>query len=409
MRGKFALAVVASLALVACSAEQVDPTQPAITPIVTQEATPAETATETATETPSETTTHQSTPDDAPEDVVDDFEVTEHGEFNEPWSMDFLPGTDHLLIVEKGGQLQLRDQESGEVRQVSGTPGVKAGGQGGMHDVIAAPSFDTDGAVYLSWVRGADGGSQGVVGLANLDVENAALNNLQVIWEQLPTGGNGHFALRMVVRDDHLFVTSGDRQAMDPAQDERSNLGKVLRLNLDGSAAEGNPIGDSGEVMPQIWTLGHRNPLGIAVDSRGELWVSEMGPQGGDELNLLKEGLNYGWPEVSMGTHYDGTDIPDHADGDGFEPPKAYWVPAMSPGNLLIYQGDLFSGWQDSALLGGLSGQNLVRVELDGEQATPAAEWDMGERIRAVDEAPDGSIWLLEDGSGGRLLELRPS
>lgn len=412
MRGKLVLAVAVALGLAGCSAEEPEPTSPVPTPAATtQEPTPADTGEAEASPEPSPepVPSPPDTTEASPEEPVQDFEVTEHGQFNEPWSMTFLPGTDHLLIAEKGGSLQLRDQSSGEVREVSDAPEVRAAGQGGMHDVIPAPSFESDGAIYLSWVRDADGGSQGVVGLGNLDVEAAALEDLQVIWEQQPTGGNGHFALRMVVHEDHLFVTSGDRQALTPAQDEASNLGKVLRLNLDGTAAEGNPLGESGEVTPQIWTLGHRNPLGIAVDSQSQLWVSEMGPQGGDELNLVREGLNYGWPEVSMGIHYDGGDIPDHAEGDGYEPPRAYWVPAISPGSLMIYQGDLFTGWRDNAILGGLSGANLVRVELDGDQATPADEWDMGQRIRAVDEAPDGSIWILEDGAGGRLLELRPS
>ncbi len=340
---------------------------------------------------------------------TDSFAVTEQGTFDEGWAMTFLPGTDHLLITERGGALKLRDQTTGEVTEVSGVPQVHHSGQAGMHDVIPSPSFEQDGTIYLSWVRRTDDGVQGVVGRGTLDTDAAALSDVEVLWQQTPRSGDGHFSLRMLIQDDHLFVTSGDRQELTPAQGLDTNLGKVLRLTLDGEPAPGNPWADQGGVAAELWTIGHRNPLGIAEDSRGRIWVSEMGPQGGDELNLVVAGENYGWPEASMGVHYGGADIPDHETGDGFQAPAAWWVPSISPGNLLIYSGELFAGWADSALLGGLSGQNLVRVALDGEQADVVDGWDMGERVREVEQAPDGgAIWVLEDGPGGRLLELRP-
>lgn len=338
--------------------------------------------------------------------AVAEFESTEHAQFDSPWALEFLPGTDYLLITERTGAVLLRDQDSGEAQELSGVPEVASAGQGGMHDIIAGPSFEEDQTVYLSWVRAADGGSQGVLGRAQLDLEQASLEDLEVIWEQDPAGGDGHFSLRLLADDEHLYITSGDRQELDPAQDMSTNLGTVVRLTLDGEPAEGNPFEHDDAPAPEFWTTGHRNPLGIAADSLGRIWSSEMGPQDGDELNLIEAGANYGWPEASMGMHYSGEDIPDHAEDDDFEAPKAYWVPAISPGNLMIYQGDLFPGWQDSAFLGGLSGQNLVRVELDGENAEPVDEWDMGDRIRAVAEAPDGAIWLATD--SGSLLELRP-
>lgn len=316
--------------------------------------------------------------------------------------MSFLPDTPYLLLTERGGQLQLLDRERGGVRQVSGAPKVLASGQGGLHDVIPGPTFGTDGGIYLSWVREHPRGAQGVVGRATLDPGNASLRDLEVIWEQTPTSGNGHFSLRMLSHEGFLYLTSGDRQKMAPAQELEDNLGATLRLTLDGEPAPGNPW-DS-----ELWTIGHRNPLGIAADGNGDLWVSEMGPRGGDELNLLEAGENYGWPEASMGVHYDGAPIPDHTPGDGFRAPAESWVPSLSPGNLLIYQGDLFPGWRDTALVGGLSGQKLVRVLLDAPEAEVTAEWDAGARVRALAEAPDGAIWLLEDGPGGRLLELRP-
>ncbi|MBB1051272.1 PQQ-dependent sugar dehydrogenase, partial [Dietzia sp. CW19] len=291
--------------------------------------------------------------------------------------------------------------------EVAGVPPVDDAGQGGLHDVAAGASHAEDGAVYLSWVRDHPEGAQGVVGRGILDVDRAELTDLEVIWEQDPAAGNGHFALRLLVLDDHLYVTSGDRQEQTPAQDTASNLGAVVRLTLDGDPAPGNPWAGDGAAA-DLWTIGHRNPLGIAEDPQGRIWVSEMGPRHGDELNLLTEGGNYGWPQASMGRHYSGGDIPGHREGDGFVPPATYWVPAISPGSLLIYRGDRFAGWDGSALLGGLSGQNLVRVELRDEVATVVQEWDMGARVRALAEAPDGAIWVLEDGPGGRLLELTP-
>lgn len=339
-------------------------------------------------------------------DPASDFEQIEHEQFDSPWALEFLPDSDYLLVTERTGALQLRNQESGDVAEVSGAPEVVDAGQGGMHDVIAAPSFTEDQTVYLSWVRSADGGSQGVVARAQLDTDQAALQDLEVIWEQDPAAGDGHFSLRLLAQDEHLYVTSGDRQQMEPAQDTGTNLGTIVRLRLDGEPAPGNPFDQQAEPAPEFWTTGHRNPLGIAADSAGNIWSSEMGPQGGDELNLIVEGANYGWPEASMGVHYSGEEIPDHTDDDGFESPQACWVPAISPANLMIYQGDLFTGWHDSALLGGLSGQNLVRVELDGESAEPVQEWDFGQRIRALAEAPDGAIWSATD--AGALVELRP-
>lgn len=335
-----------------------------------------------------------------------EFETTEHETFDAPWALEFLPSADALLVTERTGALKLRDQDSGEVEEVSGTPEVVDAGQGGLHDVIASPTFDEDQTIYLSWVRSAESGTQGVVGRAQLDTDQASLENLEVIWEQDPAPGDGHFALRMLILDELLYVTSGDRQELEPAQDEGTNLGTIVRLTLDGEPAPDNPFEGDGETAEEFWSTGHRNPLGIAADSQGNLWSSEMGPEGGDELNLILEGANYGWPEASMGVHYSGEEIPDHSEEDDFEAPKASWVPAISPGNLMIYQGELFTEWQDSAFLGGLSGENLVRVELDGESAEPVQEWDFGDRIREVEEAPDGAVWIATD--SGALIELRP-
>ena len=380
MRRILPLAIVAAL-LTGCSAEPSDVTPP----------------TEGATVAPA-----SSTPADAPAEAVREFTIDEHGTFNTGWAMAFLPGTDHLLISERRGALQLRDQSTGEVSEVTGVPEVHAQGQAGMHDVHPGPTFEEDGMIYLSWVRPHANGAQGVVGRGYLDVEGASISGVEVLWEQTPAAGNDHLSLRLLIHAGHLYVTSGDRAEQYPAQENDTNLGSVLRLDLDGRPAPDNPWGT------EQWTMGHRNPLGIDTDAQGRIWVSEMGPQGGDELNLLVEGDNYGWPEASMGIHYNDDPIPDHTAGDGFHGPAAWWVPSISPGNLLIYSGELFDGWADSALLGGLSGEKIVRVEL-GEPATVVDAWEMGARIRALAEAPDGAIWVLEDGPAGRLLELRPA
>ncbi|MDO5676201.1 MAG: PQQ-dependent sugar dehydrogenase [Propionibacteriaceae bacterium] len=337
-----------------------------------------------------------------------EFTVIEHEAYSEPWAMEFLPGSDLLAITERGGALKLRSPD-GTVREVSGVPEVRVAGQGGLGDLIAGPTFETDGTVYLSWVERGDGGSGAVIGTATLDTEAATLSNVTKIWEQSPkVDGNGHFSHRMAIQGEHLFVSSGDRQKMDPAQEMDNTLGKILRLTLSGQPAADNPFQEDSPAAQQFWSMGHRNPLGLAFDADGRLWASEMGPQGGDELNLIKPGLNYGWPDASNGSHYGGGEIPDHAEGDGFEPPKVFWTPSISPGSLMIYQGSLFPAWKGDAFLGGLSGKRLIRVDLDGENATEAENWPMNARIRAVEEGPDGTIWLLQDGDGGKLLELRP-
>jgi aldose sugar dehydrogenase len=406
------MAAVASLALAACAGGEPEPaplgpTDDGSSPATTSAAPSSEPTTTSPSPAP-EPSPSPTRPAEPTVEPVTEFETTEHGKFDEPWALEFLPGTDYLLINERVGAMKLRNQSTGDITEVSGVPEVYHEGQAGLHDVVPAPSFESDGKIYLSWVTRSNQGPHGVVGLGTLDVESATLSDLNVIWQQAPTSGDGHFSLRMAIKDDLLYLTSGDRQKMDPAQDHGTNLGKVLRLALDGTPAPDNPFGDEG-AEASFWSIGHRNPLGLDFDSQGNLWSSEMGPEGGDELNFIVAGENYGWPQASMGSHYNGKEIPDHVEGDGFQAPKAFWAPSISPGNLEVYTGDLFTGWADSALVGGLSGQTLVRVELDGASAEVADQWDMGNRIREVEEAPDGSIWILEDKAGGRLLELRPA
>lgn len=337
------------------------------------------------------------------------FTVEEMGTLDSPWALEFLPGTSDALITTQPGELWRVDTESGEQQEISGVPdNVLAEGQGGLADVVVAPDFEDSAEVYLSWVTSAGDDSAGVIGRATLDGDT--LQDLDVLWEQQPASGSGHFSLRMAFSPDgdDLFVSSGDRQELVPAQDLQSGLGAILRLTPDGEAAGDNPWSDQGPVAEQVWSYGHRNPLGLAFDDDGRLWSSEMGPAGGDELNLIESGGNYGWPEVSQGDHYDGESIPDHSADDDFVEPQAWWNPAISPGSLMIYQGELFDQWQGDAFLGGLSGEALVRVAMDGDTAGEDDIFDMGARIRDVAEAPDGSIWVIEDGDDASILRLTP-
>ena len=267
-------------------------------------------------------------------------------------------------------------------------------------------------------MAGPDGTRGAAVARARLvfeDADSGRLEDLQVIWRQQPTtDGRGHYGHRLAFSPDgrYLYITSGERQEFTPAQDMGGNLGKIVRLNADGSVPDDNPFADRGGVAAQIWTLGHRNPLGIAFDADERLWAIEMGPAGGDELNLIERGRNYGYPIVSNGDHYDGRDIPDHSTRPEFAAPRVWWNPSVSPAGLIIYSGSLFPAWRGDAIMGALSGEALIRVELDGTMAREADRWPMGARIREVEQGPAGAVWLLEDergGRGGRLLRLTPA
>lgn len=341
------------------------------------------------------------------------FDITTVAKFDEPWAMAFLPDG-RLLVTEKEGALKLLDIASGKQGDISGIPEVAYGGQGGLGDIALHPNYSENHTVYLSYAEpGPDDTRGAAVARAKLALDDKGggkLEDLKVIWRQVPkVTGRGHYGHRLLFgRDGKLWVTSSERQKFDPAQDMRSNLGKLLRLNDDGSAPKDNPFAAQGGVTAQIWSLGHRNLLGIAFDDQGRLWEAEMGPKGGDELNLIERGANYGYPIVSNGDHYDGKDIPDHDTRPEFAAPKLWWTPVISPSKLMIYSGKLFPQWRGNAFLSGLSSQALVRVKLDGTRAEEVARYDMGERIRDVVEGPDGAIWLLEDGSGARLLKLTP-
>ena len=343
------------------------------------------------------------------------FATATIADFDSPWAMTFLPDG-RALVTEKAGEMLLFDPKNGTKIPIAGIPTVDSAGQGGLMDVVLSPGFAQDKMVYFSFSESRDGG-KGVAlakgGFAQASDGTTSLTDVQVIFRASPyVEGNGHYSGRIAFSPDgkYLFFTNGERQKFDPAQDPKSTLGKVLRLNPDGTPAAGNPLAAKG-FHPAIWSYGHRNLLGIAFDADGRLWEQEMGPKGGDEVNLIKPGLNYGYPTVSNGSHYDGRDIPDHKPGDGFEAPKVSWNPVISPGGLLYYSGDMFPAWKGSLFIGGLSSKALVRVKLDGDNAAKGDQWDMGARIRDVDQGPDGALWVLEDGgdgSQGRLLKLTP-
>ncbi len=293
-------------------------------------------------------------------------------------------------------------------------PDVDFGGQGGFGDVVLHPDFENNNLIYISYAESGDGNTRGAAvarAQLNLDENGGELKDLEVIWRQVPkVTGQGHFGHRIVFGPNgYLWISSGERQKFDPAQDMEANLGKVLRLNVDGSVPSDNPFYERGGVTAEIWSLGHRNPLGLAFDQSGQLWDVEMGPMGGDELNLVQRGANYGYPIVSNGDHYNGNDIPDHHTRPEFSTPAVSWSPVISPSSLMIYSGSEFPDWQGDAFIGGLSSESLVRVEFDGESAHEAQRFDMGRRIREVEQGPNGAIWLLEGGRrGGKgfLLKL---
>ena len=343
------------------------------------------------------------------------FTIADVASFDSPWAMDFLPGsgvrqTNMALVTEKDGDLWLVDVATGKKQQVSGVPAVKFAGQGGLGEVVVHPDFAGNQRVYLSYAEpGPNGTSGAALGYGRLLFTGPAvpggptgvsLDDFKVIWRQAPkVTGDGHFAHRIAFAGDGtMFVTSGDRQKMDPAQDKSSDLGKIIHMTADGERIGGS-----------WYTMGHRNLLGVDFAPDGRLWVAEMGPKGGDELNLIVQGRNYGWPRASYGSHYEGAAIPDDHKGQGFEEPKVWWTPSISPGGLLIYTGDLFTKWKGDALIPALSGQALIRVDLDGDKARKADQWSMGKRIRAVDQGPRGELYLLiDEKSGGGLVRLTP-
>jgi glucose/arabinose dehydrogenase len=371
------------------------------------------------------------------------FTMTPVTTFNFPWRIAFLPDG-RMLITEKVGALDLVTQE-GAKTPVANVPAVLYQGQGGMLGVFLSPHYATDHNVYLTYSEPGEGGSSLAMVRATLSIgqDSASLDGLQVLWRQMPKGRGGQFGAAIAFSPDgqFLFLTVGDRQRMTPAQDPDQELGKVLRLTLDGKPAPGNPMaGKTGaatvtlinpprdtevaKTAPVIstytfpgpnlapaetWTSGHRTPYGLAFAPDGRLWELEHGPKGGDELNLIEPGKNYGWPLVSYATNYDDVPIPSPDTRPDLAKPVIYWTPVIAPGNMVFYKGPRFPQWQGSLLIGGLASQSLLRVTLDGKSgAAPAERWSVGFRVRDVAVGPDGAVWIIEDANPGRLFRVTP-
>jgi len=371
------------------------------------------------------------------------FIMTQVTTFNLPWRIAFLPDG-RMLITEKVGPLWLVTQE-GAKTPVANVPPVLYQGQGGMLGVFLSPHYATDRNVYLTYSEPGEGGSSLAVARARLSIGEgtASLDGLQVLWRQMPKGRGGQFGAQIAFSPDgrYLFLAVGDRMRMTPAQDPNQELGKILRLTLDGKPAPGNPMaGKTGAAsVPLIdpprdteaakaaavvstytfpgpnsapaetWTSGHRTPYGLAFAPDGRLWEVEHGPRGGDELNLIEPGKNYGWPLVSYATNYNGVPIPSPDTRPDLTKPVIYWTPIIAPGSLTFYTGTMFPQWRGSALVGGLATRTLNRITFDGKGgAAPAERWDVGHRIRDVEVGPDGALWMLEDANSGGLFRVTP-
>jgi glucose/arabinose dehydrogenase len=369
------------------------------------------------------------------------FTITQVATFKFPWRIAFLPDG-RMLITEKVGPVWLVTQE-GAKTPIANVPAVAYGGQGGMLGVFISPHYAADHFVYLTYSEPGEGGSSLALARAKLAIgsDTASLDGLEVIWRQMPKGAGGQFGAQIAFSPDgqYLFLTVGDRQRMTPAQDPDQELGKILRLTLDGKPALGNPMaGKTGAesvtlIRPprdtevaktapvvstynfptpnltpsETWASGFRTPYGLAFAPDGRLWELEHGPKGGDELNLIEPMKNYGWPLVSYGVNYNNTPIPSHDTRPDLAKPVIYWVPVIAPGNLMFYSGSMFPEWKGSALLGGMETKTLNRITFDGKGgATPAERWDVGFRVRDVEQGPDGALWMIEDATEGKLVKV---
>ena len=335
-------------------------------------------------------------------------------EFNSPWAMSFI-NSDSLLVTSKAGKLWLVST-SGEQYLVIGVPKVFAGGQGGLGDVILHPKYEKNKLVYISYINSDNEGKTRYASVIRGTLENLnkpQLKNIETIWRQIPARrGKGHFSHRIAFGLDgtqhagKIFITSGDRQEQTPAQQWDMALGKIIRLNEDGTVPTDNPFQDKGELAKTFWTVGHRNALGIAFAKNGQFWSHEMGPKHGDELNLIVAGENYGWPLVSEGDHYSGAKIPVHKTRPEFKAPTLFWVPTVAPSGLVFYEGDEFSEWNGNAFIGGLKSKALVRIDFKNKKPFEAERFSWSQRVREVEISRDGAIWVLEDGPSGRLIKF---
>lgn len=331
-----------------------------------------------------------------------------------PWAIAFLP-EGGALVTERPGKVRWIRRD-GTITEVVGLPEVAAVGQGGLLDIALSPNFAKNERVYFSFAepRGVVNGTAVAYGRLVRDEGSAKLDDVTVIFRMEPGRGGGfHFGSRLAFAPDgNLFVTLGERNALQPAQDLSGHLGKVVRIAPDGSVPKGNPFVGKEGVRPEIWSYGHRNPQGAAIHPQsGKLWTVEHGARGGDEINIPQAGKNYGWPVISYGRHYSGAKIGEGTYKDGMEQPVYYWDPSIGPSGMAFYTGDAFPAWKGNLFVGSLPMRHLQRLELDGEKVVKEERLltDLKERIRDVRQAPDGSLWVLTDSREGRILRLAPA
>lgn len=325
-----------------------------------------------------------------------------------PWGMAFLPDG-RLLVTERAGRLRILDTDHGLSEPVGGVPEVFNKGQGGLLDVALHPEFGSNRWVYLSYAEPGDEGASTALGRGRL--EKGRLENFEVIFRQEPkVSGENHFGGRIIFAEQGtLFLTLAERFKFDPAQDLSNHLGTIVRLNHDGTIPPDNPFLNQKNAKGEIWSYGHRNIESAAIHPEtGDLWVAEMGPRGGDELNLIAAGKNYGWPEVSWGKHYDGRDIPDPPSQPEFTGSVTQWTPVITPSGMVFYTEDVFSAWQSSALIGGMTAQGLVRVSIEGQEVTGEERIPLRARIRDVEQGPEGVVYVTTDQENGRVMRLKP-
>jgi glucose/arabinose dehydrogenase len=340
-----------------------------------------------------------------------DFQTIAKG-LEHPWSLAFLPDK-RMLVTERPGRMRVVGPDGRISEPLTGVPQVYASGQGGLLDVVLSPTFDKDRLVYFSFAEPGEGGAGTAVARGRLG--ERGLENTQVIWRQQPkVSGSNHWGSRIVFRPDGtLFVTLGERfNHSERAQDLSATLGKIVRINPDGSAPPDNPFVNRAGALPEIWSYGHRNVQAATLHPEtGQLWTVEHGARGGDELNHPEAGKNYGWPVISYGRHYSFLKIGEGTEKPGMEQPVYYWDPVIAPSGMVVYTGDLFAGWKDNFLVGSLTPGLLVRLVMkDGKVAQEERYLgDLRERIRDVRQASDGSLYLLTDSSNGQILRVTPA
>jgi glucose/arabinose dehydrogenase len=331
-----------------------------------------------------------------------------------PWALAFLPDG-AMLVTERPGRLRMVTPEGQVSPPLKGVPEVWASGQGGLLDIVIDKSFAGNRTIYFCFAERSDGGGRTAVARAKLDDGKGAISDVRIIFRQLgPLSSGNHYGCRIAqAADGNLFVTLGDHFTYrDQAQSLGDHLGKVIRIAPDGSVPPGNPFAGRADARPEIWSYGHRNAQGLAIHpATGELWETEHGPRGGDEVNVIAKGRNYGWPVIGYGVDYSGAKIHDSTARDGMEQPVKYWVPSIATSGLAFYSGKLFPKWSGSLFTGALRGTMLVRLTLNGNAVTSEERLlsNLNERIRDVREGPDGALWLLTDSASGRVLRVAPS